>query len=395
WLNWRGPNGNGTADGESYPIEWSASEAVAWTYEIPGAGGSTPVVVGDRIALTTGADERNWVIALDSSGAEVWRTALGTERPGKHKKGSGSNPSPIADDDHVYAYFKSGDLACLDWDGAVVWHHNLQEMFGEDTLWWDLGTSPVRTKNHIVVACMQSGPSPSYLAAFDPNTGELAWKQDRTLPAPEEANQSYSTPIVFERGGKEYLVVLGADHVTGHDAETGEQLWQVGGLNPTQNGYFRSISSPVLADELVIAPYARGESLTAIRLDGSGDITDSHIAWAHADLGADVPTPAYHEGNVYLLRDRGEVVKVDAGSGEVLETLELERNRNAYSASPIIAGGHLYAIREDGMTFVVQLSPKMETVASNSLPEMALASPVFNNGKILIRAGGKLWCIEQ
>lgn len=393
WRSWRGPNGNGTAEGEAYPTQWSATEGVSWSYEIPGRGGSTPVVVGDHIALTTGAEGKNWVIALDRDGQVKWQTPVGEEREGKHQKGSGSNPSPIADENHIYAYFKSGDLACLNWQGEVVWHRNLQSEFGEDTLWWDLGTSPVRTKNHIVVACMHSGPS--YLAAFDPATGELAWKQDRNMPAPEEANQSYSTPIVFERDGKEYMVVLGADHVTGHDAATGELLWTVGGLNPEQNGYFRSISSPVESGELVIAPYARGNSLTAIRLGGSGDITSSHIVWSHGDRGADVPTPAVYEGNLYVLNDRGEIAKLDIESGEVLETLELERNRNAYSASPIIAGGHLYATREDGMTYVVKLSPKLETVSSNALPEMAVASPVFVDGQILIRSGGKLWCISK
>ena len=392
WTNWRGPASRGVVEGD-YPIRWNSSESVAWTYEIPGRGGSTPVELGDLIVLTTGAEERNWVLALDHTGKEVWRTEVGTERAGKHQKGSGSNPSPVSDGEHVFVYFKSGDFACLDRGGKVVWHRNLQADYGEDTLWWDLGTSPILSSQHVIVACMHSGPS--YVAAFDKRSGEVVWKQDRNLPAPEEANQSYSTPIVVEQDGRETIVVLGADHVTAHDAQTGETLWTVGGLNPEQNGYFRSIASPVATSDLIIAPYARGSSLTAIRLGGSGDVTKSHVAWASTAISSDVPTPAYYEGSVYVLDDKGRVARINPQDGKVVEELELERNRFAYSASPIIAGEHLYALREDGTTFVVHLGDKMEVVSKNELEEMAVASPAFIDGRILIRAGGKLWCLAR
>jgi hypothetical protein len=225
------------------------------------------------------------------------RQIVGREaRAGKHKKATGANSSPVTDGECVWVYFKSGELACLDLaTGAERWRVNLQERFGEDTLWWDLGTSPVLTAKAVVVAVMQTGPS--YLAAFDRVTGELRWKHDRDVPAPEEAAQSYSTPLVTAgdstRGEPaELLVVLGADHVTAHDAANGTELWRVGGLNPEANGFFRSIASPVLAGDLVIAPYARGGTITAIRRGGSGDVTGSHLAWVRRDIGADVPTPA-------------------------------------------------------------------------------------------------------
>jgi len=394
WTNWRGPRGTGEADDRSYPTTWSATEGIRWEYEIPGVGGSTPIVHGDRILLTTGAEGRNWVIALDSDGKELWRKDLGEERPGKHQKASGANPSPVADDEHVFVYFKSGDLACLDWDGNILWQRNLQQEFGEDTLWWDLGTSPILTSKHVVVACMHSGPS--YLAAFDPKTGEIAWKQDRNLPAPEEANQSYTTPVVVKDGDRETIVTVGADHITGNDAATGEQLWSVGGLNPSQNGYFRSISSPVVAGEVVVAPYARGDSLTAVRMGGSGDVTDSHVAWRGEAISADVPTPAYHDGAIFVLNDRGRIAKLDPRDGSILAETELERSRLAFSASPIIAGGHLYAIREDGATFVVALGEKLESIAKNELgefPTPVVASPVMVDGRILIRTGSRLYCI--
>ena len=158
-------------------------------------------------------------MCLDRDGNQRWTTDVGTERSGKHKKATGSNSSPATDGRHVFVYFKSGDLAALDFDGQVRWEKNLQSLYGADTLWWDLGTSPVLTRDFVVVACVQSGPS--YIIAFHKDSGELAWKVSRQFDAPREANQSYTTPCLASFGGREILVVLGADHVTGHEVLSG------------------------------------------------------------------------------------------------------------------------------------------------------------------------------
>ena len=215
WPNWRGPGYNGVASGTGYPTEWSATKNVAWKVQLPGKGSSTPVVWGQHIFLTSGsgADGKNTLLAFNRDGKELWRVLIGSERAGKNKKASGSNPSCVTDGEHVFTYFKSGDLACVDFKGKIVWQTNLQAKYGEDTLWWDLGTSPVLTKAHCVVTVMQTGPS--YLAAFEKATGKVAWKEDRNLGAPEEAAQSYSTPVVLNDKGKETLVVLGASSAGG------------------------------------------------------------------------------------------------------------------------------------------------------------------------------------
>lgn len=394
WTNWRGPDMKGVASGTGYATSWSADENILWKVPMPGAASSTPIVLGKRIYLTTPADGKNAVLCLRlSDGGEVWRTTVGTERPGKHKKASGSNPSPVTDGRHVYVYFKSGDLACLDLTGKLLWQHNLQEKFGEDTLWWDLGTSPVLTRSHVVVAVMQSGPS--YVAAFDKQTGELSWKQDRMLDAPEEANQSYSTPIVTTQGDREILVILGADHVTAHEAETGGELWRLGGLNPTNHKYFRSIASPVVNDDLVIAPYARGGSLTAIRRGGSGDVTSTHIAWFKEGHSADVPTPALADDLLFVCSDKGVVSCLNVATGDVIWEQQLPKNRNAYSSSPIVADGKLYLTREDGATFVVAAAENYELLGSGELNEMTVSTPVLVNGRILIRTFENLYCIGK
>ena len=404
WPNWRGPLGDGVATGSGYASSWSPTENIRWKVTLPGLGASTPAVWGERLVLTCGIDGRDGVICFDRDGKELWRQQLGEVRPGKHKKATGCNSSPVTDGQHVWVYFKSGELACLSLaDGSLAWKTNLQERFGKDTLWWDLGTSPVLTNKAVVVAVMQTGPS--YLAAFDRLTGELLWKHDRMLNAPEEAAQSYSTPVVLAgnpawKEPAELLVVLGADHVTAHDAANGRELWRVGGLNPTGHKYFRSIASPVVAGEYVIAPYARGKSLTAIRRGGSGNVTASHVAWAREPLGADVPTPAAKDGRVVICGDKGEVSCLDVVTGKTLWEGQLPKNRNAYSASPVIVDGRVILTREDGHSWLLAFpaadnEPAFEVVGEGIIDEMTVATPVCVDGQILLRTHESLWCIDN
>ncbi|MEZ6056017.1 MAG: PQQ-binding-like beta-propeller repeat protein [Planctomycetaceae bacterium] len=391
WPGWRGPTSNGVAAEGKYPVEWTAEKNVAWKVALPGSSGSSPAVWGDRIFVTCPKDGKNGLLCFDRSGKSLWEAEVGTEKPGKHKKGSGSSPSPTTDGKHVFVYYKSGDVAAYTLTGERVWHHNVQEMFGEDTLWWDLGTSPVLTQNDVVIAVMHSGPS--YLVAFNKETGKQSWKQARDLGAPEEAAQAYSTPVVFQEGGQERLAVLGADHATCHDAVTGKELWRVGGLNPTQHKYFRSIAGPVVSDGIVVAPYGRGDTVTAIRLGGEGDVTKSHIAWMESSAGADVPTPIAVNGKVYVCRDKGEVICRDIATGKSLWSATTEKNRNGYSASPILADGKLYLVREDGTTTVLSAADGSQLAQNPLDEEFTVATPVFVDGQILIRTFKHLYCI--
>jgi outer membrane protein assembly factor BamB len=393
WPNWRGPNSDGVASGKNYPVKWSGTENIRWKVALPGKGSSTPVVWGEQIFLTYGLDGDNLVAAYDRQGNAKWQTKVGKERGGKHKKATGSNPSPATDGKQVYVYFKSGDLAALDMTGKLLWQHNLQDQFGQDTLWWDLGTSPVVTEKAVVVAVMQTGPS--YLVAYDKVTGKQLWKQDRNLDAPSEAAQSYSTPVVVRDGSQETLVVLGADHVTAHDAETGKETWRVGGLNPTRHQYFRSIASAVVADGVVIAPYARGASITAIGLKGD---KAGKVLWSLDKLGADVPTPIAKGGRVYVCTDKGKLACLDIQTGKEIWTGDVKPNRNAFSASPILADGKIYMTREDGTVFVAGQGDKFEVLAENSLgnsgdADFTVATPVFVDGQILLRTLDHLYCI--
>jgi outer membrane protein assembly factor BamB len=259
----------------------------------------------------------------------------------------------------------------------------------------------VLTNKAVVVAVMQTGPS--YLVAFDRTTGKLLWKHDRVLDAPEEAAQSYSTPLVLAGDPArdepaELLVLLGADHVTAHDAADGREVWRVGGLNPAGEKFFRSIASPVAVGDLVVAPYARGSTLTAIRRGGKGDVTGSHVAWVRKDLGADVPTPAAARDRVVVCTDKGQVVCLAAATGETIWQEELPKNRHAYSASPVLVDGRVLVTREDGASLFLRPPAgdgAPEIVGTGSVGEMTVATPVCLDGRIYLRTHDALWCIGK
>ncbi len=403
WPQWRGPSQQGVVDLSELPVRWD--ESATRRVEIPGDGGSTPVVAGDTAYLTSGVDGNNTLFAIDidpklDQPRIRWQVALGEDRGNKHRKGSGSNPSAITDGEHIVAYFRSGDLACVDTTGKVIWHVNIQEKFGQDSLWWDLGSSPVRVGSMVVVAVMQTGPS--YLAAFDIATGELKWKTDRLTEAPEEAAQSYSTPLAIEINGEPAIATMGADHLTIHNAADGKELARLGGFNPGGEKFFRSIASPVAEGHLIVCPYARGATLTAVDMPKlvAGQGKDA-IVWFRDDIGSDVPTPALRDGVVYMVsdakHDKGTVYALDADTGETLWTVDLPRTRRSYSSSPLVAGDRLYVTSEDAVTNVIEpLGADAQVMATNEVAddgEYTVASLVPMNGRLGLRTKNFLYLI--
>lgn len=400
WPQWRGKSASGVADGDGFPVRWSPAEGFKWKWDDPGIGSSTPVLLGDRALVTSGIDGQNRLLSIDLETGEIaWTARLGTDRGGKHRKASGANSSAVTDGNLAFAYFRSGDIACVDAQGNVRWQKNLQDAFGEDTLWWDLGTSPVLTEDAVVVAVMQTGPS--YLVALDKLTGKVKWKVDRVLDAPEEAAHSYSTPVLTTIGDTRVIAVLGADHLTLHSVTDGRELARLGGFNPTGQRFFRSIASPVISGDIIACPYARGATLTGVRLSdllaGKGD---EAIAWFRDDIGSDVPTPAADDGRFYVCGDKGEVTALDAESGETLWTVDLPRNRHAYSSSPLVAGDHLYLTREDAVTFVVGplSAPMPKLVATNEVDDDSLntvASLIPVGSDLLLRSRQFLYRLNR
>jgi outer membrane protein assembly factor BamB len=379
WMEWRGPTANGVSGAKNVPVKWTNEENVRWKLALPNGSGATPIVHGGKIYLTGVKDGKNIVFCVGMDGKQQWEVALGDSESPKHRqKGSASHPSPATDGERLYVYYRSGEFACLDMMGKMLWRKNLQELYGEDTLYWDLGTSPALTKDYVLVATLHDPPS--YVVAFEKATGDVAWKLERNLPAPRESHQSYSTPIVLVEDGVEKFYLLGSDHVTAHMVSDGTEIWRVGGFNPGQATNFRSIASPVLSAGILAAPYARGRTLTGLRIDGKGDVTDSHVVWCNHDFGSDVPTPTAIDGKLYTATDRGEFACLDIKTGEPLWSGELPA-RGTVSASPILADGKIYITNEEGTTFVLAQGDKFEVLPLD--------------GTVLIRTYENLYCIGE
>ncbi|MFA7172351.1 MAG: PQQ-binding-like beta-propeller repeat protein [Kiritimatiellia bacterium] len=290
WPQWRGPDYNGVVTSGTYPAKFSTESDLLWKAPLPGKGSSTPMVWQDRIVITSGVGEGSegvdGALCFDWSGKQLWIVKFGPQVPGKHRSASGSCPSATSDGKRIFVYFKSGTLAALDFEGQVLWSTNLQERYGKNTLWWDLGTSPVLVNGNVVVAVMQSGFS--YIVALNQATGKEVWKVERNFTCAEESDQSYTTPIVYQEGERTMLLIWGADHLTGHDAATGEMIWQCGGFNPENKKAWRVIASPLIDNNIAVVPYGREQWVAGVKLGGSGDVTATHRLWEKRGINTDV-----------------------------------------------------------------------------------------------------------
>jgi outer membrane protein assembly factor BamB len=396
WPQWRGPLGTGVAADGDYPVKFSGEEGLAWKIELPGPGSSTPAVWGDSIFVTCTIGGEDGVVCYDFDGQEKWRETLGEARAGKHRNGSGSNPSPVTDGKHLVVYYKSGRVACLDLKGEELWQQNLQEKYAKDTLWWDLGTSPVLVPDKAIIAVMQAGES--YIVALDLATGNEAWKRSRQFERPEEYDQAYTTPTVTEMGGRPILVVWGADNLDGYDARTGNPVWFSGAhpnFNPENKAMWRVIASHAIGKDIAVVPWGRGRFLTAVKVgDGHEDLLPSSVLWTKEGVAGDVPTPVVDGERVYSLTDVGKVTCLDLKTGEEHWSADLPRSRNKFYASPVLAGDKLYCVHEGGMAFVGRVGNKFELLAENDMGERVIATPVAVRGGLLIRGEKHLFRFE-
>ena len=400
WREWRGPGARGAAEGAKPPEDFGPGKNERWRVRLPGRGCSTPMVWDGLIVVTAAIDGKDGVMAFDEGGKEVWRRTLGEVRAFRHQAaGSGCNPSPLTDGERIYVHFKSGELAALDRDGGVAWQRNLHEEYVPDGLKWDLGTSPVLAGGNLVVSMFHL-KGPSFLLAFNPESGKEVWKVSRDFDAPEASSDSYTTPLVCEVDGVETIVCWGADHVTGHDAKTGREIWKHGNLNPDQRGNWRAVASAVELDGIAFVPFGRGNNVAGVKLGGSGDTTGSNRLWTRNDRGSDSATPLAANGRFFLLQDngknRGTVSCVIPESGEVEWETRLPKGVAIYFASPLVAGDRFIAARSDGMVFHGRLSKDgLHAVKEVPLEESIVASPVAVGERLYIRTHDSLWCFGE
>lgn len=392
WTSWRGPKDSGSVETGNFPSSLS-KDKLRWSAPLPGKGCSTPIHLDGKIYVTAPQDGKDAVLCIDAKGKQIWSSVFEAEDAGKHRNGSGCNASPVTDGKALYVYFKSGTFAALDLEGKVLWQTNLVKTYGKDTLFWDHGTSPVLTSKHVIMARMHQGES--WLAAFDKQTGQVAWKVARNYQVPTECDHGYTTPLVIEYQGKESILVWGAEHVTIHDASDGKLVWSCGNFNPDGAQLWPAIATPVVVDSTAVIAYGRNDRgiprLYGIRLSGTGDTTTTSHAWKREDVGTFVPTPAVHRGKVVIVRDHGQVEGLDAASGKTLWKGEFPKGRANFYSSPLVAGDKVYAPREDGVVFVGKIdSDGFKVLSETNLEQPVIGSPVPFGDGVLIRGETQL-----
>ncbi len=395
WSGFRGPAGTGVSSETNLPTTWSETENLAWQTDLPGRGASSPAVTTERVYVTSqDEDEQLWVIAIDrKDGRILWEknvgegTLVGYGPPNLFRgRNNAATPTPSADDEHVWAFFGTGHLVCLDPSGEVVWSHNLAEEYAAYDIKFGMASSPRLWGDMLYVACMHKGPS--YVVAFDKETGEEVWFADRTLPAIADGVDSYSSPVVLESPQGDQLVVMGADHVNAYDTLTGKQIWISAGLK-RDSEYGRLNASPAIGDGVIVCA-GKADNTIAVRTGGEGDITESHRLWTFSNM-TDCPTPTIHKGIVYAPRDDGTFRAVDEKTGKLLWKKRLKGK--VYRASPVVADGKVYILSKEGICTVIQEGRKYKLLAENKLPGEFFATPAISDGFIFLRGFHRLYAV--
>lgn len=390
WPQFRGPDGQGSSSLTGLPLQWSNEDNVAWKKRLPGNGWSSPVLLQGRAYLTTAVENPQVsgeyslrAMCLDSGSGEIlWDVEVATV-PAEttiHPKNSHASATPVVTQDRVYVHFSTHGTAALDLAGNLIWQQQIVYKPRHGT-----GSSPVLFEGLLIFNC--DGMESPFVLALDAATGEQRWQTER--PDLADVKFSFSTPLVIDVDGDPQLVSPGSDLVCSYDPRSGEQLWMV--RYPEK---WSVVPRPVYSQGLVLVctGFEGPAELLAIRPDGRGDVTDTHVVWRAKKHIPHSPSPVVHDGHVYLISDNGIASCRDLQSGELRWR---ERVGGAFSASPLLADGRVYFLSEDGVCTVIRAAPEFEELARNNLQERSLASIVPTPGSLLIRTIEGLYRIDQ
>ena len=386
WPQFRGPTGQGHSTEVGLPLEWSESRNIAWKVPVDGSGWSSPVVAGGRVWLTAARPSGRSSVSLRAMAFDVatGRVVVDTEvfkvstATALNPKNSRASPTPIVDGDRVYVHFGPDGTAALTTAGAVLWTKKLpyEPQHGG-------GGSPALYRDLLIVNCDGNGDE-AYVIALDTRTGQTRWRKDRRRPAA----QAYSTPLIIRSGERDLAISVGAFRAVAYDPNSGDEIWRVG-----YDDGFSNVPRPVFGAGLVfIATGFNSPTLIAVRPDGRGDVTRSHVAWTVSRGAPYTPSPLLVDTRLYYVSDTGVLTCADAASGRILWQQRLEGN---YSASPIFADGRIYYSSEEGVTTVIGGGPTFQKLAVNTLDEPTLASIAVSGGAMFIRSEGHLYKVAK
>lgn len=385
WPEFRGPTGQGLVRQGAPPTEWGPNKNVVWKQPIPGKGWSSPVVVSNRVYLTTAVTAGGGLslraLCLDAAtGKPLWNKEVfhPASVPRIHSKNSHASPTPLVHGGKLFVHFGTQGTACLDLTGKILWK-NVQRyapIHGS-------GGTPIVVGDLLVFSC--DGGDKAYVVALDLDNGKERWKTLRKGNASRKF--SFGTPLLIDVKGHKQIVSAGSNEVSALNPTNGKEIWRV-----RYRGY-SVIPRPVYGHGLVILSSGYdAPSLLAIRPDGKGDVTDSHVAWTVRSGAPHTPSPLLVENELYTVSDRGLATCFDAETGKIHWQ---ERLNATFSASPMYAGGNVYFQSEDGLGIVVKAGKRYDQVAKNDVGEKTLASYAVVDGALFLRTEKFLYCFAS
>jgi len=384
WPRFRGPGGNGVSSSTNAPLHWDVStgENVAWKTPAPAKGFNSPLVWGNRLFLSAGDANRREVFCLDTrNGRTLWQQAI-TNVPGSPAEppeipeSTGYAAGTMATDGRrVYAMFANGDLAALTMEGKVVWSKG----FGAMKNPYGYATSLATWQDRVMVQLDQgeSEEGKSRLYALDGKTGQILWQRPRKVGA------SWASPIVIEAAGKAQIITLAVPWVIAYAATDGSELWRVECLSGEVT------PSPVFAGGMVLIA-SPSEKLVAIRPDGQGDVTKTHVAWTAEDNVPDVTSPVSSDELTFAVTTAGMLTCFDAKDGKKLWEHDFELEVHA---SPTLAGNRLYLLSQKGTAIVVEAARQFKELYRTQMGDAFHASPALVNDHIFLRGVTNIWCL--
>ena len=415
WPHWRGPYFNGATDETNLPSQWSKTENVAWSADLAGAAAATPIIWEDRV-FVSGVDQAKdtlQAMCFDRIGGKLlWNNEVGKGI----RRDSGSNyasASPVTDGKLAIFLYGNGELVCFDVAGRRRWARNIQQDFGPFAFYWTIGTSPLLYEGKLYVQVLQRDvpvqgrgltdrKNEAYLLALDPSTGKTLWRHIRPSDAVVESRESHTTPIPWLHEGRGQLLVAGGDALTGHDPATGTEQWRWGQWNPSRTPHWPLIASPVAGGGVALVCVPKGQPVYAIAPSKSGTLDDRAVAWSSREakrVTSEVPTPAYYDGDFFVLSDsRKSLARLAADTGKV-KWLIAAPGHSKYEASPLAADGKIYLVNFDGQVSIIDAATgKLLRVIEMDQPadgEMVRALIVAAHGHLFIRTTRKLYCVGK
>jgi outer membrane protein assembly factor BamB len=415
WPQWRGPYFNGSTDEKNLPSNWSRTDNVAWSVDLAGSSAATPIISGDRVFLSGVDSAREMLLAMcfdRTNGKLLWQHDV-AKGISQDRRSTFAASSPVTDGKIVVFFYANGDLVCFDLNGRRQWARNIHNDYGPFAFLWTFGSSPTLFNGRLYLQVLQRDvpvrgrglkdkKNESYLLAMDPGTGKTLWRQIRPSKARAESREAFTTPIPFSFNGNQQLLIVGGDALTGHDLETGKELWRWGTWNPRRITHWRLVPSPITGDGVILVCAPKNDPVYAIRPTGTGVQDNSAIVWVSQEVrevSSDVPTPAYYDGDFFVLSDlRKRLSRVGPQTGKVKWTIQTPGSAK-YEASPLAADGKIYIINHAGEAAVVNAANgDIINLISMDEPggrEVVRASISAAYSQLFIRTTRRLYCVGK